>query len=68
MKKSRYDEFVEVFGHPLWVLPMCGIVMFVFIETIHLRQHVVQEGDAHGYCGQKEWVKDLIQYKEDNMY
>ena len=26
------------------------------------------EQDAHGFCMQKEFVKDLVQYKEENMY
>ena len=68
MKKSRYDEFVEVFGHPLWIMPMFLMCFFVFVETVHLRQHVVQEGDAHGYCGQKEWVKDLERFYQNNAY
>ena len=57
--EDYYKEFCEVFGHPLWMLPMFGICFFVFIETMHLSYHMNDMKDAHGYCGNKEWVKDL---------
>ena len=28
----------------------------------------ISEKDAHGFCGQKEWVKDLVRFKENNAY
>ncbi len=66
--KSRYDEFLEVFGHPLWILPMFMVGMAVFIETAHLSYHHNTMGDADGYCNRKEWVRELKQFKETNMY
>jgi len=66
--RQYYEEFCEVLGHPLWILPMFGIGFFVFVETLHLRYHIDPMGDAHGYCGQKEWVQDLKRFQEENMY
>ena len=37
--EDYYKEFCEVFGHPLWMLPMMCIVFFVGIETLHFREH-----------------------------
>ena len=35
------------------------------IEVLHTQEHYNQEtGDAHGYCGRKEWVKKL---QEDQL-
>ena len=58
----------EIVGHPLWMLPMMLIGIFFFIEVLHTKYHVDADADAHGFCGQKEWVKDLVRYKEENMY
>ena len=44
------------------------IGMFFFIEVLHTKYHVDANSDAHGFCMQKEFVKDLVQYKEENMY
>ena len=66
--EDYYKEFCEVFGHPLWTLPMMMIGMFFFIEVLHTKYHVDADADAHGFCGQKEWGKDLVRYKEENMY
>ena len=66
--EDYYKEFCEVFGHPLWMLPMMMIGMFFFIEVLHTKYHVDADADAHGFCGQKEWVQDLVRYKEENMY
>jgi len=63
-----YEEFCENFGHPLWHMPMMFIGVFFMIEVMHISEHNNVMGDAHGYCGQKEWVRELKQYKEDNMY
>ena len=49
--EDYYKEFCEVFGHPLWMLPMMMIGTFFFIEVIHTRYHGDMNGDAHGYCG-----------------
>ena len=66
--EDYYKEFCEVFGHPLWMLPMMMIGMFFFIEVLQTKYHVDADADAHGFCGQKEWVQDLVRYKEENMY
>jgi len=66
--EDYYKEFCEVFGHPLWILPMFAVGIAVMIETLHLSYHYNEMGDADGYCGRKEWVRELKQYKEDNMY
>ena len=63
-----FKEFWEGFGHPLWMMPMMFIGMFFMIEVLHLNYHADGERDAHGFCGQQEWVKELIEYKEENMY
>ena len=58
--EDYYKEFCEVFGHPLWMIPMMTIGIFLMIEVLHTNEHYNQEtGDAHGYCGRKEWVKKL---------
>ena len=44
------------------------IGMFFIIEVMNTKYHMDADADAHGFCGQKEWVKDLVRYKEENMY
>ena len=66
--EDYYKEFCEVFGHPLWMLPMFMITFFVMIETLHMRYHIDPMGDAHGYCSQKEFVKELKMFYENNAY
>ena len=58
----------EVAGHPLWMLPVMMIGMFLFIEVLHTKYHIDAEKDAHGFCMQKEFVKDLVRFKENNAY
>ena len=38
------------------------------VEVMHTNYHRSAEGDAHGYCGQKEFVKELKQFYENNAY
>ena len=38
------------------------------IELLHTNYHMDAEKDAHGFWMQKEFVKDLVRYKEENMY
>ena len=66
--EDYYKEFCEVFGHPLWIMPMMMIGMAVMIETLHLNEHTNMNSNAHGFCGQQEWVKDLKRFKENNAY
>ena len=66
--EDYYKEFCEVFGHPLWMLPMMMIGMFFFIEVIHTIEHKNADGDAHGNCGRNEWVKKLDRYYQNNAY
>ena len=65
--EDYYKEFCEVFGHPLWMLPMFSIGVFLMIEVMHTSYHADGKRDAHGVCGQQEWVKELIAYIEENM-
>jgi hypothetical protein len=58
--EDYYKEFCETFGHPLFMLPMMCLGFFLMIEIMHINEHTNMEtGDAHGYCGRKEWVKKL---------
>jgi len=58
--EDYYKEFCETFGHPLFMLPMMMIGVFLMIEIMHTNEHYDREnGDAHGYCGRQEWVKKL---------
>ena len=57
--EDYYKEFCEVFGHPLWHMPMMFIGVFFMIEVMHTSYHADAENDAHGFCGRQEWVKDL---------
>ena len=66
--EDYYKDFCDTLGHPLWMLPMMFIGMFLFIEVLHTKYHMDADSDAHGFCMQKEFVKDLVQYKEENMY
>jgi len=66
--RQYYEEFCEVFGHPLWMMPMMLIGLLLMIELLHTNYHMDAEKDAHGFCMQKEFVKDLVRYKEENMY
>ena len=48
--EDYYKEFCEVFGHPLWDMPMMIIGVFLMIEVMHINEHYNMEtGDAHGY-------------------
>ena len=41
-------------------MPMMIIGVFLMIEVMHINEHLdMESGDAHGYCGQKQWVKKL---------
>ena len=66
--RKYYEEFCEVLGHPLWMLPMMCIGFFLMIEVMHTHYHMQADKDAHGFCGQQEWVQELKRYKEENMY
>ena len=66
--EDYYKEFCEVFGHPLWMLPMFGITFFLMVEVMHTHYHMQADKDAHCFCGQKEFVKELKQFYENNAY
>jgi hypothetical protein len=66
--REYYEEFCEVFGHPLWHMPMMCIGFFLFVEVMHTSFHVGAENDAHNFCSNQEWVRELKQFKENNMY
>ena len=55
MKKETLGEVV---GHPLWMLPMMLICMFVMIEGLHTTAHLRGEIDVHGLCrNNKEYIE-----------
>ena len=66
--RQYYEEFCEVLGHPLWMMPMMLIGLLLMIELLHTNYHMDAEKDAHGYCGQKEFVKKLQRFYENNAY
>ena len=66
--RKYYEEFCAVFGHPLWMIPMMMIGIFFMIEVLHTKYHVDAEKDAHGFCGQKEFVQKLERFYEENAY
>ena len=47
---------------------MMLISMFFMIEVLHTKYHVDANTDAHGFCGQKEFVKELKMFYENNAY
>ena len=59
--EDYYKEFCEVFGHPLWMLPMMCIGFFLMVEVLHTKYHMDGTQDAHGFCGRQEWVKELME-------
>ena len=38
--RKYYEEFCEVFGHPLWMMPMMIIGLFFMIELMHTKYHI----------------------------
>ena len=38
------------------------------VEVMHTHYHMQADKDAHGFCGQKEFVKELKQFYENNAY
>ena len=55
MKKETLGEVV---GHPLWMLPMMLICIFVMIEGLHTTAHLRGEMDVHGLCrNNKEYIE-----------
>ena len=55
MKKETIGEVV---GHPLWMLPMMLICIFVMIEGLHTTAHLRGEIDVHGLCrNNKEYIE-----------
>ena len=66
--EDYYKDFCDTLGHPLWMLPMMCIGFFLMIEVLHTKYHMDADADAHGFCMQKEFVKELVEYKEEIMY
>ena len=66
--EDYYKDFCDTLGHPLSMLPMMCIGFFLMIETMHTSYHMNEMQDAHGYCGQKEFVKELQRFYENNAY
>ena len=66
--EDYYKDFCEVLGHPMWMLPMMCIGFLLMVEVLHTSYHMDSEKDAHGFCSQKEFVKELQQFKDNNYY
>ena len=66
--EDYYKDFCDTLGHPLWMLPMMCIGFFLMIEVMHTHYHMQADKDAHGFCGQQEFVKELKQFYENNAY
>ena len=63
MKKETVGEVV---GHPLWMLPMMLICIFVMIEGLHTTAHLRGEIDVHGLCrNNKEYIEMKEQEEDD---
>ncbi len=63
MKKETLGEVV---GHPLWMLPMMLICIFVMIEGLHTTAHIRGEIDVHGLCrNNKEYIEMKEQEEDD---
>ena len=63
MKKETLGEGV---GHPLWMLPMMLICIFVMIEGLHTTAHLRGEIDVHGLCrNNKEYIEMKEQDEDD---
>ena len=63
MKKETLGEVV---GHPLWMLPMMLICIFVMIEGLHTTAHLRGEIDVHGLCrNNKEYIEMKEQEEDD---
>ena len=59
MKKETAGEVV---GHPLWMLPMMLVCIFVMIEGLHTTAHIRGEIDVHGLCRRnKEFIESQNQ-------
>ena len=55
MKKETLGEVV---GHPLWMLTMMLVCIFVMIEGLHTTAHLRGEIDVHGLCrNNKEYIE-----------
>ena len=63
MKKETLGEVV---GHPLWMLPMMLVCIFVMIEGLHTTAHLRGEIDVHGLCrNHKEYI-EMKEKEEDD--
>ena len=56
----------EVIGHPLWMLPVMLLSLFVMIEGLHTMAHLHLKMDVHGICRQnKEYIESIEQGEDD---
>ena len=56
----------EVVGHPLWMLPVMLVCIFVMIEGLHTTAHLRGEIDVHGICiNNKEYIEMQEQGEDD---
>ena len=66
--EDYYKDFCNTLGHPLWMLPMMCIGFFLMVEVLHTKYHMDADADAYGFCMQKEFVKELKMFYENNAY
>ena len=56
----------EMVGHPLWMLPVMLVCIFVMIEGLHTTAHLRGEIDVHGICrNNKEYIEMQEQGEDD---
>ena len=62
MKKETLGVVV---GHPLWMLPMMLVCIFVMIEGLHTTAHLRGEIDVHGLCRNNKEYIEMKEQEED---
>ena len=62
MKKETAGE---VLGHPLWMLPVMLMCIFVMIEGLHTTAHLRGEIDVHGLCRNNKEYIEMREEEED---
>ena len=55
----------EIITHPLWIMPVFLLGIFVFIEGLHTAAHMHGEMDVHGICRQNQEYIEMKEESED---
>ena len=53
----------DILMHPLWIMPVLMVGIFVFIEGVHTMAHLRMNLDVHGYCMQN---KEHLEREDDD--